>query len=130
MPQVRSDAYLVSVVHELSIACSLVDSASAAARRAGARRVTAVHVDVGRLAGVVTDALRFGYDVATRDTPLAGSQLVIRELPVVIFCSSCNREYELPGVHSFRCPVCGRPSPHVRQGKELDLVSLDVEMEG
>jgi hydrogenase nickel incorporation protein HypA/HybF len=117
------------IVHELSIAYSLVERASEAARAAGASRVSAVHVDVGALAGVVEDALQFGYDIAAEETPLAGSRLIVHPLPVVIYCPACGAERELPGVQSLRCPVCDRPSQEIRQGKELSLVSLEIETE-
>jgi hydrogenase nickel incorporation protein HypA/HybF len=116
-----------TTVHELSIAHDLVDSASAAALKAGARRVTVVHVDLGMLSGVVKDALLFGYDIAAKETPLEGSRLAVRELPVVIFCATCGQERELPGVQSIRCPICGQPSHDVRQGKELSIVALEIE---
>ncbi len=115
-------------MHELSIAYSLVESAETAARNAGARRVAAVHVDLGKLSGVVKDALLFSYDIASKDTPLEGTHLIIRELPVIIHCDPCDRDYELPGVQSFRCPVCNQPSHNICQGKELTIVSLEVDL--
>jgi hydrogenase nickel incorporation protein HypA/HybF len=116
-------------VHELSIACELVESVDAAARQAGATRVSIVHLRLGKLSGVVSDALQFGYDIATKGTLLEGSQLVIEELPVVIYCDACGREVALPGIQNFNCPNCGTPSRHIRQGKEMEIRSMEVEME-
>lgn len=116
-------------MHELSIACELVESADAAARQAGATCVTAVHLRLGKLSGVVSDSLQFGYDIATKGTLLEGSQLVIEELPVVIYCDTCAREVALPSIQNFNCPNCGTPSRHIRQGKEMEIRSMEVEME-
>jgi hydrogenase nickel incorporation protein HypA/HybF len=116
-------------VHELSIAHELVESADAAARQAGATKVTTVHLRLGKLSGVVSDALQFGYDITTKGTLLEGSQLIIEELPVVIYCHVCRREAELPGIQNFNCPECGTPSRHIRQGKEMEIRSMEVEMD-
>ncbi len=87
-------------------------------------RVSEVHLRLGRLAGVVQESLHFGYDIVTQDTLLAGSRLVIEELPIIIFCPTCDREVQLPGIQSFRCPNCGTPSGDIRQGQELELHSI------
>ncbi len=55
---------------------------------------------------------------------LAGSKLVIEELPVVIFCESCQTEVELPDIQRFRCPRCDTPSGDIRQGRELELATI------
>ena len=41
-------------------------------RSAAACKVSAVHLRLGALSGVVKDALLFSYEVACQDTPLAG----------------------------------------------------------
>ena len=115
-------------MHELSIALSLVESADAAARDAGARRVTGVHLRVGALSGVVTEALRFSFGVAAQGTLLEGAELTVEELPVVVHCPRCDADVELPSVQRFRCPVCDTPAGALVQGRELELTSLEIEV--
>ncbi|HEX4956479.1 MAG TPA: hydrogenase maturation nickel metallochaperone HypA [Thermoanaerobaculia bacterium] len=114
-------------MHELSIALSLVDTAAEAARNAGARRVVEVRVQIGVLSGVEAGALLFSYDLATQGTLLEGSRLILRELPLVVHCPTCDEDRELPGVQSFRCPVCDTPTGDLRQGRELALEALEIE---
>lgn len=114
-------------MHELSIAYSLVSTAEDAARKANAHRVTVVHLKLGLLSGVVKDALLFGYDIATEGTLLAGSRLEIEDVPVVIYCPSCDAEQALESIQSLRCPVCNTLTGDIRQGKELELVSLEID---
>ncbi len=114
-------------MHELSIAHSLVEVASEAAQKAGAERVFAVHIRLGVLVGVVRSSLEFCYDLTTEGTILEGSQLAVRELPVIIYCAECEREMELSKVHNFCCPHCHTPSGEVRQGRELEIDFLEVE---
>lgn len=113
-------------MHELSIARSLIEIASEAARKDG-RAVEAVHIKVGALSGVVPEALTFAYEIATEDTILAGSKLMIQHVPVRIFCHTCNCEVDLPGIQSFACPTCGQRSSDLVSGRELDIISLEVK---
>jgi hydrogenase nickel incorporation protein HypA/HybF len=71
-------------MHELSIAMSIVEMAEEEAQRHGSR-VSAVHLKLGALSGVVKEALLSSFEMACFDTPLAGSCLVIEEVPIVVF---------------------------------------------
>jgi hydrogenase nickel incorporation protein HypA/HybF len=112
-------------MHELSIAMGIVDAAVEESQRRGVQ-VSAVHLKLGALSGVVKDALLFSYEVACQDTPLAGSRLIVEDLPVIIFCARCQKARELPSVQLFQCPKCGTPTIDVRQGKELEVFALEV----
>lgn len=90
-------------------------------------RVSAVHLRLGALSGVVKDALLFSYEVACQDTPLAGSTLIVEDVPVMVFCALCQEQRLLTSVQSFCCPECGTPTMDVRQGKELEVFALEVE---
>lgn len=113
-------------MHELSIAVSLVDLAREEAERQGGR-VCVLHLRVGALAGVVPGALLASYEMASFQTPLEGSRLVIEEVPVAVFCPQCREERTLVSVQSFCCPVCGTPTPQVERGRELELVAMEIE---
>lgn len=113
-------------MHELSIAMSIVDAALEESARRGVQ-VTAVHLRLGALSGVVKDALLFSYEVACQDTPLEGTRLIVEDVPVVVFCAQCRDQRTLASVQSFTCPECGVPTMDVRQGKELEVFALEVE---
>jgi hydrogenase nickel incorporation protein HypA/HybF len=106
----------------------IVDAATDEAKQRGVR-VSAVHLRLGALSGVVKDALLFSYEVACQDTPLEGSRLIIEDVPVIVFCAQCKGERTLESVQSFSCPECGTPTMDVRQGKELEVFALEVEEE-
>ncbi|WP_322813987.1 hydrogenase maturation nickel metallochaperone HypA [Chloroflexus sp.] len=113
-------------MHELSIAHNIVTIASNAAAEAGVDRISAVHLRIGALAGVVADALRFSFAIAAEGTPLAGADLIIEEVPVVVFCPDCNAEVTLTNPRLFRCPRCDRPCGQIVHGRELELVALET----
>lgn len=107
----------------------MVAAAERAAREASAVGVKEVTLRVGALAGVVEESLEFSYGVATRNTLLAGSRLVVKHVPVVVFCAACARDAELPGIQALRCPGCGALCGDVRSGRELELESVVVEID-
>ena len=115
-------------MHELSIVLGVIETVSESAKAANAKKIIATHLRVGALAGVVKDALLFSFEIASKDTPLEGSDLVIEELPPVIFCKVCDQTVELDSIQSFRCPVCDTPSADLRQGKELEIRSIEIEV--
>jgi hydrogenase nickel incorporation protein HypA/HybF len=115
-------------MHELSIAMSIVDMAL---EEAESREVAidAVHVDIGPLSGVVADALLFSYEMACSGTPLEGSRLIIREIPIEIYCTACKAQKTLSSMQWFCCPACGTPTSEVVHGKELAITGLEVRDE-
>jgi hydrogenase nickel incorporation protein HypA/HybF len=88
--------------------------------------VAALHLRLGLLSGVVKDALEFSFDLAAEGTAIAGARLEVEEVPVIVFCPECRAERELPGLQSFRCPICGGDMADVVSGRELELVSMEV----
>jgi hydrogenase nickel incorporation protein HypA/HybF len=113
-------------MHELSIALSILDMAAEEGGRHGGR-VAAVHLRLGPLSGVVKDALVSAYDLARTDTPLAGADLVVEEVPIVAYCPACAAERPLATIYELCCPVCGTPTPTIVRGRELEVTALELE---
>ena len=113
-------------MHELSIALGIVEAAQEEIDRVGGR-VSAVHLRIGELSGVVQEALLSSYEMACMNTPLEGSRLVVEAVPVLVFCSQCNALGPVPSLQWFCCSDCGAPTGDVRQGRELQLVALEIE---
>lgn len=113
-------------MHELSIAMSIVEIATEEGARHGGR-VSVVHLRLGPLSGIVKDALLFSYEVACQDTPLDGSRLVIEDVPLVVYCPHCQSRRALASIQSLTCDTCGAPTPDVREGRELELVALEMD---
>ncbi|MDI3256868.1 MAG: hydrogenase maturation nickel metallochaperone HypA [Kyrpidia sp.] len=114
-------------MHELSIAHSLAELAIEEAGSLGMRRVRALYVKLGMLAGVVKEALHFSFDVVIQGTPLEGAELIIEDVPVVVYCSRCQEERTLPEPLPMRCPVCGTRTAEVLHGREMELYALEGE---
>jgi hydrogenase nickel incorporation protein HypA/HybF len=118
-------------MHELSIVTSIVETVTetltALPDSQKGARVLEVRLRVGALASVIPESLEFCWGIASEGTPLQGSRLVINMLPVVMHCAACEQDAELEGVQSFRCRRCGEPCSDMRQGRELEIDSIEIE---
>ncbi|PYX55867.1 MAG: hydrogenase expression/synthesis, HypA [Acidobacteria bacterium] len=113
-------------MHELSIAMSIIELAEEESARRGVQ-VSAVHLKLGALSGVVKEALWSCYEVACSDSPLKGSRLVVEEVPVGVFCPSCKAQRPVSSVQLFCCAQCGTATSEIVQGKELEVVALEIQ---
>lgn len=113
-------------MHELSIMAEALRMAEEAAEAAKAERIVAVRLRVGRLSGVVPEAMEFAWDVVCRDTLAEGALLRIESVPAVCWCAYCQSEFESPDFFS-ECPRCLQPSGDLRRGRELEIVNVEVE---
>ncbi len=114
-------------MHELSIVTSVVEAVTESRKAYPGARVLEVRLRVGALASVVVESLEFCWQIAAEGTPLEGSRLVVNVLPVVMHCESCGQDVELEGVQSFRCPRCNAPCHEMRQGRELEIDSIEID---
>jgi hydrogenase nickel incorporation protein HypA/HybF len=113
-------------MHELSIAISIIELAQEEAERRGDVRVSAIHLKLGMLSGVAKEALLSSYDLACEGTALEGSELIIEELPIVVYCPKCELPKPASSIEWFSCPECGTPTPEILQGKELELAAMEI----
>jgi hydrogenase nickel incorporation protein HypA/HybF len=114
-------------MHELSIVASIVDGVTESLEAYPGARVEEVRLRVGALSAVVVESLEFCWGIATEGTPLQGSRLAVKMLPVVMRCSDCDADVELENVQSFRCPRCGALCSELRQGRELEIEAIEIE---
>ena len=112
-------------MHELSIALSIVETATEEGQRHRGR-VEVVHLRLGALSGVVKDALLFSWNLACEDTQLAGARLEVEEIPVTVWCAACRIERTLDADLDLRCPACAGSAIEVRSGRELELSALEI----
>lgn len=112
-------------MHEYSIMQSTLDVILAQARAAGASQVHELRLRIGRLSGVVPEALSCAFEVLRTGTPAADARLEIEWTPAVLWCAPCEREFESPEF-LCECPVCGAVSRELRRGREMEVVSMEI----
>ena len=112
-------------MHEMSLAESIVEIVENNARNSGASRVTAVRLEIGQLAGVEIEALRFCFDAVTRGTVAADAVLEIDAPPATALCFDCGDTVEI--AHRLdTCPACGSSKLMPQSGDELRVKDIAV----
>ena len=108
-------------MHELAITQSVVDTIT---ERTSGARVTLVRLDIGKLSGVVPEAVAFCFELVADGTPLHAARLEINEPAGRARCRSCAAEI---GLDQFilLCP-CGSADVEVLSGQELAIRSVEV----
>jgi len=117
-------------MHEPAIAAELIELAQKEIAQAGHPHaaVTTITIRVGALRGVVDESLRLAFDVLKLNTPLANAEFTIEHSPVQGSCRHCGANFE-PTEPIFLCASCGSVDLEIRQGNELDLMSITIATE-
>jgi hydrogenase nickel incorporation protein HypA/HybF len=113
-------------MHEVSIMEEAVRLAVEAAKTAGAQRVLGLRLRVGAWSGVVPDAMRFAWEVVSRETIASGARLEIEVVPVAGWCDACKAEFECADFLG-ECPRCHSLSGEMRRGRELEIAAVELE---
>lgn len=108
-------------MHELAIAESVLQTITA---RTADRKVHAVRLQIGKLAGVSLDSLRFCFDLAAAGTGVDGAVLEIVEPSGRARCQSCQAEFALDEL--IMLCACGSSDVRVLAGNELRILSVEV----
>jgi len=110
-------------MHELGITQNIVAIVS---DHAEGRRVKRVVLEIGKLAGVMIDSIRFCFDVVAKDTACEGATLEIDLVEARARCRSCGEIFiqDTP----FSACKCGSRSSERLTGEELRIKEYEVEM--
>ena len=108
-------------MHELGITRNIV---AIVGERAGTQKVKRVSLEIGCLSAIMPDAIRFCFDVCSKNTPLEGATLTIEEIPGRGQCEECGNEIELD--QPFGQCICG--SRHIRciAGEEMKIKEMEI----
>jgi hydrogenase nickel incorporation protein HypA/HybF len=113
-------------MHEMSICEGILQVLEREAGRQGFQRIMGVWLEIGPLAGVEVEALRFCFDAVVRGSLAEGAQLEIVEIPGQGVCLQCDQS--VPVRQRFDpCPACGSYGVRITHGEELRIKELEVE---
>ena len=114
-------------MHELSLIAGLFDILEEKAREHKSRRITAVKLRVGRLAGAVPELLVSAFDMYKKGTLAEEAVLETVAVPVKVLCRACGAEFEVEDF-VFRCQSCDAPDLEILTGTDLLLEKIELEI--
>jgi hydrogenase nickel incorporation protein HypA/HybF len=113
-------------MHEMSLAQGILQIVEDTLGRNGGGRVTLVRLEVGKLAGVELDALRFCFGVVCGSTAADGATLDIDEPAGAAWCLQCSRTVPLAALGE-PCPECGSHQLQVTGGTQLRVKEIGIQ---
>ncbi|MBS1248990.1 MAG: Hydrogenase maturation factor HypA [Chloroflexi bacterium] len=114
-------------MHELAITQRISEVAIRHAQENNATRVTDLYLVLGDLSSVVDDSVQFYWDIVTEGTLCEGATLHFKRIPAELRCKDCEHTYTLTNGKLSLCPQCESANIEVRQGKEFQLESINIE---
>ncbi len=113
-------------MHEMALAESVLGIIEEHAQRDRFDRVRTVRLEIGRMAGVEVESLRFCFEAVSRGSVAEAAALDIVELPGAGWCLTCSKAITLDEVASA-CPRCGSYQVQVTGGTEMRVKELEVD---
>ena len=113
-------------MHELSVAQNIIEIIQQSVSKQSWNQVRAVHVEIGAMAGIVPDSLKFSFEAITEESAFRGAQLIIECIPFRIHCCSCNADTENEDGFAV-CGECGSTKVKIVTGTELQIKNIELE---
>mgnify|MGYP001257691015 CR=1 FL=1 len=112
-------------MHEMSLAENIIQLIEDASLEQQFTQVITVWLEIGQLACVEKESLRFYFDVVTQDSIAWQAKLEIIEIAGQALCNQCNQEISITAYHEA-CPHCGSYELQVTRGDEMRIKELEV----
>ena len=96
------------------------------ARENHVQKVLKVNLVVGKMSGVVPEALKFCFGILTPGTVAEGATLAIEEVAFCGKCKDCGQSFEIIDYRSL-CPDCNSRDIETTGGQELYIKQMEVE---
>ena len=113
-------------MHEMSLAESVLQIIQESAQAQNFQHVRAVTLEIGKLAAVEPDAMRFCFDAVTSGSIAEGARLEIIETPGEGHCAACGKTVAMLEQYDL-CPECGSECLQIASGNKMRVKDLEVE---
>ncbi len=113
-------------MHEMSIVQSLISIVEEEMLKNNATILKSVRVKIGKMSGIVPEALSTCFEILTSRTGMKGAVLKMDIAPLIAHCRKCNQDFEVIE-YNFSCPECDSTDIDVVSGREMNIVEIEVD---
>jgi len=113
-------------MHEMSLTEGVLQIIEEAAQEQGFKRVRTVVLEIGQLAAVETEAMRFCFNAVVQGSIADGAVLEIIEMPGSGWCMHCAATVPMAD-QIAACPQCGGYRLQPTGGTDMRVKELEVE---
>ncbi len=112
-------------MHKLAIAQETVKIVQEYAQRERVKKVVCVYLCIGKLSGILPEALDFCLSICKTGTSLESVDFKIECVPAIAKCKDCFTYFDIT-MHDFSCPCCNHSNWEIISGKELSIKYIEV----
>ena len=114
-------------MHEMGIVQSILDIIEQQMKIHEAKKLVRLDLEFGAMTAVMPDAIRFAFEILTKDTRAEGAEVCINIVPIKAVCFDCGYEVTLDTFTPF-CPACSTGTLAITEGKdEMKIISIEIE---
>ncbi len=113
-------------MHESAIAQSLLEIIEQETLPYAGAKVTTLTLRIGKLSGVMPEALTFAFEALSMGSRSEGASLIIEEVPLSIKCNQCGRVHIVDDPFMI-CPHCEGTDVEMIAGRELEIRNMEIE---
>jgi hydrogenase nickel incorporation protein HypA/HybF len=120
-------------MHELSMAQGIINAILEIAESNNATEVNEVTIEIGRLAMINPEQLKFILGVLVENTLVEDAKFNFEEIPVELDCQDCkfhgdaeidDKDHYAPMV---KCPECGSLKVDILNGRDIVVKNMVIE---
>jgi hydrogenase nickel incorporation protein HypA/HybF len=112
-------------MHEMSLCEGLVQSLEQQAVAQHFSQVHAVFLEIGALATIEPEAMRFNFPIVAQGTLAEGALLEITHVDGHAWCMACSSQVAVRR-HGDGCPNCGSYQLQILDGQQMRIKQLEV----
>ena len=112
-------------MHELSIATSILKTATQEVEKLKGNKVEEIHLEIGKISGIEITSLEFAWEQCMKNSVLDGAKVQITEPEGFARCAECNHEFKIAKIYDS-CERCGSPFKEIITGKEMKINKLVI----
>jgi hydrogenase nickel incorporation protein HypA/HybF len=113
-------------MHEFAIAQSLLKIVECEALPYTGAKVLRIKLRLGKMSGVMPDALKFAFEVISQGGVAMGACLEIEEVPLKVRCHHCGGIFTVDTPFMI-CARCQGTDVEMISGRELEIASMEIE---
>lgn len=115
-------------MHELTICLNIIRIVERATEKKSINEkfsIKKVWIEVGDLAGVEVDLLKYSFPIAAKNTILKNSCLEVVQRHAMAKCNKCQKKFFIQALYD-PCPLCRTFEYSILKGKELNVMKVEI----
>ncbi len=114
-------------MHELTLCYQTHEMILEHAKKAHAKKIVSVWMEVGALSCVELESLRFCFDLVCKESIAEGCTLYLEQQTATAWCEHCKETVPVKNIFITTCSLCDQTLTHVEADDKVWVKKIQVE---